>query len=72
MLFHKLISLSPQFCARCEKGAVPFLLENIRQRRERNKGRKRKRKVDEDLDEDTDQEEERVTKLGAWFECGVW
>lgn len=61
-----------QTCTRCDKGRVPAMLQEFKLRKSKKKpGRKNKRR-DEDLDEDTDQEEDRIRKLGAWIECGVW
>jgi hypothetical protein len=36
---------------------------------EKKPGRKRRR---DELEEDTDAEQERIEKLGAWVQCGVW
>lgn len=59
-----------QSCAKCDQEATDILLERLAARRlKKRPGRKRKRDV---LEEDTDAEQDRVEKLGAWVQCGVW
>ncbi|SCV72600.1 BQ2448_4137 [Microbotryum intermedium] len=71
-------SLLPQFrhrtfCSRCGREPVPVLMRALKAKKKKNGNKKRRhsRKRDSDLEEDSDQEEERVSKLGAWFKCGV-
>lgn len=59
-----------QTCAKCGQASASELFRLLNERKRRKKpGRKRKRDI---LEEDTDAEEERLEKLGAWVECGVW
>ncbi|SGY67920.1 BQ5605_C004g02825 [Microbotryum silenes-dioicae] len=61
------------FCGRCGREPVPVLMRALKAKKKKNGHKKRRhsRKRDSDLEEDSDQEEYRVSKLGAWFKCGV-
>ncbi|GAA5884888.1 hypothetical protein JCM6882_007139 [Rhodosporidiobolus microsporus] len=61
--------LHRQTCAKCSHEPASELFRKFRLRKGKKKpGRQRKRDI---LEEDTDAEEDRLSKLGAWVECGV-
>ncbi|GAA5831036.1 hypothetical protein JCM11251_005118 [Rhodosporidiobolus azoricus] len=61
--------LHRQTCSKCTQEPASELFRKFRLRKSKKKpGRQRKRDV---LEEDTDAEEDRLSRLGAWIECGI-